>query len=199
MDNKVENVKTKGKTLLNFLIAVVSAVVITGLCHNFWHSKADIHLTFEAQNERNIEYVVYYGEENKDVFSGHRAVKQKIPSGSHRVEVTLPVKHVARLRLDFGKKPGTVFIRDLRLEGNKTLNLDNFAKYKYNKHVDEHEITEAGGLRIISKQNDPYMVITEKFDIAQKDVYDWHKIGIIFGASFVIIFALATLLNRKRK
>jgi len=198
-----EEIKTekssKGKILINFFIAAVLAAIITGSCYNYWHSKADIYVTFEAQNERNVDYAVYYAEGAKDPFSGERKVIQKIPAGSHRVEFVLPVKNVARLRLDFGEKPGTVFVSDLRLEGNKSLKLDNFAKYKYNEHIAEHEVTESGGLRIISKKNDPYMVITGEIDVLQKDVYDQKKIGIIFGASFVILFALAMLLNRKRK
>ena len=198
-----EEIKTekssKTKILINFVIASVLAAVITGACYNYWHSKADIYLTFEAQNERKVDYTVYYAEDAKGNFSRERMIRQKIPAGSHRVEFVFPTKNIARLRIDFGKKPGTVFISDIRLEGNKTLNLNKYDKYKYNKAVDEHEVTEFGGLRVISKKKDPYMVITEKFNIAKKDVYDQNKIGIIFGASFVIIFALAMLLNRKRK
>ena len=191
--------KKKGKVFVSLLISVVLAALIAGSCYNLWHSVADIYVTFEAQNERKVEYAIYYAENAKDGFSGKRMIKKKIPAGSHRVEMVLPVKNVARLRIDFGKKPGTVFVSDLRIEGNKTVNLNDFAKYKFNKHVDEHEITESGGLRIISKQNDPYMVITETFNVKPKDVYDWNKAGIIFGASFVVIFALAMLLKRKKK
>ena len=191
--------KEKGKVFISVLISAVLAALIAGSCYNLWYSVADIYVTFEAQNERKVEYTIYYAENAKDSFSGKRMIKQKIPAGSHRVEMVLPVKNAARLRLDFGKKPGTVFISDLRVEGDKIVNLNNFAKYKFNKHVDEHEITESGGLRVISKQKDPYMVITETFNVKPKDVYDWHKISTIFGASFVVILALAMLLNRKRK
>lgn len=198
-----EEIKTeksnKVKILINFFIAAVLAAVITGACYNYWHSKADIYVTFEAQNERKVDYSVYYGENAKDVFSGKHTVKQKITSGSHRVEMIIPAKSVARLRIDFGNKPGTVFISDLRIEGDKTVKFNNFAKYKYSKHVDEHEVTERGGLRVISKKNDPYMIITDSFNVKQRNVYNKKMMGMIFGASFVIIFALAMLLNRKRK
>lgn len=191
--------KEKGKILVNFFIAAVLAALITGSCYNYWHSKADIYVTFEAQNERKVDYAVYYTEGAKENFNGEKKVVQKIPAGSHRVEFVLPVENVAQLRLDFGSKPGTVFISDLRLEGNKTKKLNNFTKYRYNKHIDEHEITEAGGLRVISKKTDPYMIITEKFNIKKKDVYDRNKIGLIFGASFIVLFILTMLLNRKKK
>ena len=197
MDNEVK--KEKGKVLLNCFIAAVLAAIITGLCYNSWHSKNDISVSFEAQNERKVDYVVYYTESAEDNFSGEKTVKQVVPAGSHRVEFILPTKNVAHLRLDFGSRPGTVFISDLKIEGNKTLNLNDFDEYRYNKHIDEHEVTESGGLRVISKQNDPYMIITEDFDITQKDIYDWHKTGIIFGASFVMILALLMFLKRKRK
>ena len=198
-----EEIKTeksnKVKILINFFIAAVLAAVITGACYNYWHSKADIYLTFEAKNERKVDYTVYYAEDAKGNFSRERMIRQKIPAGSHRVEFVFPTKNIARLRIDFGKKPGTVFISDIRLEGNKTLNLNKYAKYKYNKAVDEHEVTERGGLRVISKKNDPCMIITDSFNVKQKNVYNKKMIGMIFGASFVVIFALAMLINRKRK
>lgn len=197
MNTEVKKDKIKFPVII--LVAAVLATIVTGLCYNFWHYKADIYVTFEAQNERKVNYSIYYAEDAKDNFSSERIVRQMVLAGSHRVDVVLPIDKIARLRLDFGVKPGTLFISDLRLEGDKTLNFNDFNKYKFSKHVEEHELTKSGGVRITSEQNDPYMIVTEKFDVKRKDEYNGQRIGIIWGLSFVIAFALALILKRKTK
>lgn len=194
--NKVETKKTN-KTLVNLLAGVVVALIATAASYNYWHG-TNIRVTFHAESEKDIDYLAFYTADNSHWFNGKEMVKQMVEAGSNDVEIILPAEKVEHFRLDFGQYPGTVTIKDIKIIGDETIEINNFDKYTYYK-VDSHRTNEDGSVTITSNEKSPYMIVNDEFDIYPGDDYDWLRMGLIAGGSFIVAFLLAMLINRKKK
>ena len=78
-------------------------------------------------------------------------------SGLRNYSIVLPVGHITRFRLDYGENPGDVMIKDIRLNGSQTADLNDFSQYDTNQ-MENVTINEDGGLSFTSNQADPYMI-----------------------------------------
>lgn len=194
--NKVETKKTN-KILVNLLAGVIIALIATVASYNYWHY-TNIRVTFNADSEKDIFYQVFYTEDNKGAFKGELSARLKVESGSNFVKIILPTEKVGRLRLDTGSNPGELTLKDIKISGDETVEFKDFGKYRYNK-IDKHTVNDDGSLAIVSDKDDPYIITTEELEIYPGDDYDWLRMGLIAGGSFIVAFLLAMLINRKKK
>ena len=194
--NKVETKKTN-KTLVNLITGIVVALIATVASYNYWHD-TNIRVTFHADNKKELTYQVFYTEDNSGHFNEKQSAKQVVTSGSHNVKIVIPAEKIGRLRLDTGFIPGELTIKDIKVSGDNSVEFTDFDNYKY-LNIKEHTANEDGSLTIVSDHGDPYIVTTEELDIFPGDDYDWLRMGLIAGGSFIVAFLLAMLINRKKK
>ena len=192
----MDNTFKANKIFTNFIISIVIALIATATSYNYWHD-TNIRVTFHADNDKDINYQLFYMDENSKWFNEPQSVKQIVEAGSSSVKIVLPTENVTRVRLDFGQIPNKVTIKNFKISGNKTIEFTDFDKYNYNQ-INSHTTNKDGSLTIISDKKDPYMITTEKLDIHPADDYNWLRMGLIAGGSFIVAFLLAMLINRKR-
>ena len=190
---KTENQKTN-KILMNLICAAVVAIVATAASYNYWHD-TNIRLTFHADSEKEIRYQVFYTDA-----SGHSMATESypVPTGSNCVKILLPTESVKSFRLDPGSNPGKLTLKNIKVSGDEIVELKDFDNYRY-FNIKEHTANEDGSLTVISDHGDPYIVTTEELDIYPGDDYNWLRMGLIAGGSFIVAFLLAMLINRKKK
>lgn len=194
--NKVETKKTN-KTLVNLLAGVVVALIATAASYNYWHD-TNIRVTFHADSEKELQYQVFYTEDNLGRFNEPQSVKQVVPAGSNCVKIVVPAEKIGRFRLDPGSFPNELTIKNLKVSGDNSVEFTDFDNYKY-LNIKEHTANEDGSLTIVSDHGDPYIVTTEELEVYPGDDYDWLRMGLITGGSFIVAFLLAMLINRKKK
>lgn len=192
---KTETKKTN-KTLVNLLAGIVVAVIATASSYNYWHD-TNIRVTFHADSEKDIQYQIFYSTEEYKGYHEDRSVRKNVLAGENYVKMVLPTNDVNQIRFDIGYKPGKVKISELKISGNEVIELSDFDDYKYNK-IDNH-VVDDGSLTIISDKDDPFIITTGGFSVLPGDDYDWHRMGLIAGGSFIVAFLLAMLINRKKK
>ena len=188
--------KNTGKTLLSMLIGFIGAILVTAASYNYWHD-TNIRVTFHADSEKDIQYQVFYTDDYSGNFNGPQSIKQVVPAGSNCVKIVVPTEKIGRFRLDTGEFPGNLTLKNIKVSGDETIEFTNFDNYKY-VNIKEHTVNEDGSLTVVSGHNDPYIVTTEKLDIYPGDDYDWLRMGLIAGGSFIVAFLLAMFLNKKK-
>ena len=83
-------------------------------------------------------------------------VAEEGKTGTHNYSIVLPEKAVYRIRLDFGSAPGTVTIKNIRLEGSQKADLNDIANCEINQ-IDKLTENEDGSITVTSAQEDPYI------------------------------------------
>ncbi len=113
-------------------------------------------LMFTATAEKDFTYEVYYTVEREVWFDADHFVIAEGKAGTDNYSIVLPEKSVYRIRLDFGSYPGTVTVKNVRLEGSQRADLNDFKNYEFIQ-IDKLQENEDGSLTITSEQEDPYM------------------------------------------
>ncbi|MBQ8481523.1 MAG: hypothetical protein IJ532_03210 [Alphaproteobacteria bacterium] len=193
----MEETKKINKNLMNVICGAVVAVIATAASYSYWHD-TNIRVTFHADSEKELNYQVFYTDNERPGFNEKQSVRQIVPAGSHCVKIVVPTEKIGRFRLDPGAKPEKLTIKNLKVSGDETIEFTDFDNYKY-LNIKEHTANEDGSLTIVSDHGDPYIVTTEELDILPGDDYDWLRMWSIFGGSFIVAFLLAMLVNRKKK
>lgn len=196
-DKAKTETKKINKILVSFVAGIVVALIATVASYNYWHD-TNIRMTFQSDSENDILYQVFYQTIENKQYTEKYSVRQTVKAGENDVEILLPTDSVKGIRLDFGTFPGTVKVKGIKIEGNTVVELKDFDKYQYYK-IDSKKIDEDGLLTIVSNQNDPFMYTDRTLEIYPGDDYDWLRMGLIAGGSFIVAFLLAMLINRKKK
>ena len=113
-------------------------------------------LMFTATAEKDFNYEVYYTVEREVWYDAEHVVAEEGKTGTHNYSIVLPEKAVYRIRLDFGSAPGTVTVKNVRLDGSQKADLNDFNNYEF-AQIDKYQKNEDGSLTITSEQGDPYM------------------------------------------
>lgn len=187
--------KKINKFFLNFVCGLIVALIAVGASYSYWHD-VNVRVTFYADSEKDIQYQVFYTEDNSARFNEEQSQRLDVPVGSDFIKIVVPAKKIGRFRLDTGVNPGKLTIKDLKISGDKVVKFNDYSKYKY-INIKEYIADEGNSLTIVSDHPDPYIITSEELDIQPGDDYDLGKMLLIFGGSFVIAFLLAMLLNRK--
>lgn len=113
-------------------------------------------LMFTATAEKDFNYEVYYTVEREVWYDAEHVVAEEGKTGTHNYSIVLPEKAVYRIRLDFGSAPGTVTIKNIRLEGSQKADLNDIANCEINQ-IDKLTENEDGSITVTSAQEDPYI------------------------------------------
>lgn len=116
----------------------------------------NIIVSFTATAENDFTYEVYYTVAREVWFDPEHVVAYDGKSGMHKYSIVIPEESIYRFRLDFGEKPGSVSIKDIRLDGAQQADLSNFENYRMTQ-IDKSQVNDDGSLTIISLQSDPFM------------------------------------------
>jgi hypothetical protein len=121
----------------------------------------NVVVNFTATLEKNFTFQIFYTEEADEGYAENKSVKQAGTLGTRTYSIVLPVGHISGFRLDYGENPGQVSIRDIKLVGSQTADLNNFSEYDTNQ-MENININEDGSLSFTSEGYDPYMMYKTK-------------------------------------
>ena len=80
-----------------------------------------------------MEYKIYYTTENKASFDEKNVVLHKGQKGENKYSISLPVKKIARFRIQLEPRAGNVTIKDIYLTGSQQANLNEFEQYEFSQ------------------------------------------------------------------
>ncbi|MBP5343788.1 MAG: hypothetical protein J6Y85_01765 [Alphaproteobacteria bacterium] len=167
-------------------------LILTTVCVGIalWISMAlftSYNISFSADiiTKKNVEIQVFYTENDIEHFNENQSIKKNIKSGLNHLKMTLPIQHVSKFRFDFGTNPGEVILSNPTILGSKDKVL-NLKKLKFNQ-IGTYEIS-ANAIKLISNQNDPFIVFDQILDINPKGNIDW-CIFLILLCTYWFIFS----------
>ncbi|MBP5698165.1 MAG: hypothetical protein J6W96_01385 [Alphaproteobacteria bacterium] len=116
-------------------------------------------ISFITTTEKNFNYKVYYTEDNESEFDEEHSVTYPGQAGMNKYSIILPVKKIARFRLNFSDKAGKVTIRDIYMAGSQKADLSDFTKYEFYQ-VENVSLNADNSLSFVSNTTDPALLYT---------------------------------------
>lgn len=181
------------------VVSLILATIATFALMNQWYAK-NIRVTFNAESTKDFNYQIFYTDTQDGKFNGNQSVKKLVSAGLNQVKIVLPTEKIVQFRIDFGSFPGTVYISDLKVVGDKEINIlgDKEENYWFSRDMEEHQFTDDKALRITSNKGDPYIVYKEKLDVVPGVDINYHNLILIVLGTFFIAFILGLLLIKKK-
>ncbi|MBR2274086.1 MAG: hypothetical protein IJ864_04610 [Alphaproteobacteria bacterium] len=118
---------------------------------------ASVVLGFIAKNEKDFNYKIYYTENSADEFDENHVVIYQGRAGLNKYSIILPVKKIARLRINFADAAGAMEMKDIYLSGTQKVDLSDFTEYEY-QQLSDVALTPDNGISFTAETNDPAMV-----------------------------------------
>ena len=184
--------KISRKHYIQCALTVLMTGIILWLSAFLWSSKS-VTASFVSQSEHDMEYKVYYAQNYKDSFSKKRTVTKKVEAGDQKIIFDIPVKNLAKFRLEINKNPGKFVLSDITVKGSKTTELEG-KKFKQNQ-IDKYEVKN-GEIIIVSKQKKPYIEYKENLNLNAGLRIDWCNLIIISVMVFLFAYKFVQYLSK---
>jgi hypothetical protein len=184
------------KLLLRTIVAVLLAVGVLAETTSTWTTNG-ILVSFNQDTDSDIKYQVFYTLDEQEKFNEQHSVWFQAEDMNSGIKIRIPETHIAGFRLDMGVEPGKVTISNLKLTGDKEVNIQDFDNFVYSSSVQEKEI-DGDSITIVSNLKDPFMAYNEELDINETTFVDWLKACLIGFGAFIVAFLLLGLLFRKK-
>ncbi|MBR1601149.1 MAG: hypothetical protein IJ677_06170, partial [Alphaproteobacteria bacterium] len=183
--------KILSKPYIRCITAILLTVSMLWLSSSLWFDRC-VTIAFTSDSVKNIEYQVFYTEEQNKSFSANNSVRKNIKSGNQRVEIVLPITKIVRFRLDFGHYPQNVTISELKLRGNTSVRpeLENFS---FN-HIKKHKIS-ANRLTVEANTDDPFIIYKKSLNLKAQTKVDWCLFIILTVFPFLVFYKLLHYLS----
>ena len=172
-------------------LAVLLTCIVLYFTSVLWLNK-NIVVSFNANAEKDIQYQVFYTEDNGQNFDEKQSVKKKVKTGKQRIAIVLPIQKILNFRLDIGSVPGEVIISDLQAMGSRTLRLD-YSEFNQ-RNIDKYEVKN-NKLYVTSYQEDPYLPYRIKLNLPAGYHLDWFRLIIISILAFLLMYKFVQYLS----
>ena len=174
------------KRVLVLVLFVLAAVA----CRRIWMPNG-ILLSADATAETPFRAEIFWRETAEEPFAPGQSVSVPVDSPSLRTGVFLPADRLAGIRIDFGCRPGTVSLSNIRLAGTVLENLPADA-FSFSPDVESHSVSGGGTLRIFSQRDDPYAVCGRTFGVRGcfQPAVLWNQSPLVL-CLFVLLFLAA--------
>ena len=166
-----------------FIVAVILCVMFLKMSSPFYTAKGGVEFSFDCEQNRNIEYQIFYTEVENEKFTETKSVKQIVPAGKHYVRMLIPANTIKNFRFDIGIKPGTVILSNMKIRGNATKSLSP-KDFRF-VQIDNF-LTTQDSIIITSNKDDPLLVYTQTLNVEGAMQKDWCIFTIL--AIFYVFF-----------
>jgi len=89
----------------------------------------NVNLIFETTTEKDFEYQIYYTQSMDENFTEESSVKVKNIAGTNTYKASLPVKSIARIRINFRVDTDNILVKSIKLTGTQEADLSDVSKY----------------------------------------------------------------------
>ena len=177
----------KSKSLIIGTIGLLAAMA-AGVVFFVAPPRVEVRCRIEASRPFSMEF--YFVQDEAAAFRERIAVN--IPKGASDVAATIPVKHLRKLRVDFGSAPGVVKIGRLHVCGQPDVLLD-WNDFKPKKDIQRYDVQPDGTLVLASRRNDPYVVYDKPLDVGTRR-FCGRRFYALFAFALLMLVALFVLL-----
>lgn len=160
-------------------------VGLLALSANLW-SGMRFFVSFQTNLQKDTLYQVFYTQNADDAFNEKMSVKKLVKAGQHEVEIDLPIRQLAKFRLDFGVSPGKVEISDLKIDGRSVVLFDDFSKFSF-RNITKPKM-EKNKLSFECTHRNPYIVYKDKLALKGGRSVDFYALVILAMLYFLILY-----------
>lgn len=145
-----------------------------------------IKATVETEHETDgLQF--YYTTDSSDFFNPINSIETGKINGKKNIKLKLYADRICKFRLDFGSAPGLVRVSNLRIIGDKTININDFTNVE-KLDIDKFE-RKGDEFSIYSDKLDPRFLFKYPINVNAKDM---SETDIVYSA---ICFFLASFLS----
>ena len=175
------------KRFFQVLLTLLFTSGVLFFASSYYLSK-EIYVSFNAKAAKDITYQVFYTTGKNEHFQGGKSVSQTVKAGQNHVQITLPVSHLYRFRLDFDRFPEHIEISDLKVKGKQTQSL-NFSNIKPNE-LDSFEVND-NKLTLYSNKSDPYIIFMNPLNTDAASAVNYCFAFIVGLLSFLFFYKIS--------
>ncbi len=117
----------------------------------------NVTLNFETVTERAMEYKIYYTTKNNAPFDENNVILYKGQTGDNKYSIPLPVKQIARFRIELEPRAGNVTFKNINLTGTQQADLNKVEQYEFYQ-VENIKINEDNSISFLSRSRAPALV-----------------------------------------
>ena len=117
----------------------------------------NVILNFETSTDRAMEYKVYYTTESKDSFDEDKVISYKGQTGTNKYSIPLPVKQIARFRIQLEPQAGNVTFKNINLTGTQQADLNRVEQYEFYQ-IENIKVNEDKSISFLSRSGAPSLV-----------------------------------------
>lgn len=174
--------------LLAGLIASFSAKKLSEKVGSYYQKEISVSAKIKA--ETPINFTFFYTATPEEPYGPHHMTDVPLTAGDNEFTITLPIKSLEKMRIDFGIKPGVVEVESLTIHGNEDIEIkgDDFNASLANE-LEEFKVIN-GKLHIKSTSDDPWLAFNRDFKLGGPTVININLV--IFITLFLTLLAFLT-------
>ena len=161
----------KNKLFVSVLLSTICLLCSFGLC-----TQSNMVLSFKIATNKAFEAQVFFQNTQNSKFSEHHSVKQNVRAGTQNVSIKIPAKHIYKIRLDFGNKPGAITVDNIIIHAKTSVVLDPTQFQPRN--IESYSVTN-NQIIINSNSHDPYIIYKPTLNIENGVFIDWCMLFIL--------------------
>lgn len=121
------------------------------------YSKVPLTVSIDWELSRPFSLQIFYTTEQNENFNPQHSVRQDVTPKDTHVEVVIPENKIYKFRIDFGRNPEKVVLKNVEIFADQYINFNDWRNYAY-KNIEKSKINKDDNtLTIYSKHKDPYM------------------------------------------
>lgn len=178
-------VYTVSMLMLAGLLASISAKFLSEKVGSYYQKEISVSAKIKAESPNNFTF--FYTAAPGEQYGPHHVTDVPLAAGENEFTVSLPIKNLEKLRIDFGIKPGVVEVESLIIHGKEDLEIkgDEFNSSIVNE-LEEFKVVD-GKLRIKSTTDDPWLAFNRDFKLSGPTIVSVNFI--IFITLFLTLLA----------
>ncbi len=183
-----KNVYTVSMFMLAGVLASLSAKILSEKVGSYYQKEISVSAKIKAENPNNFTF--FYTASPEEPYGPQHVTDVPLTAGENEFTVTLPIKHLEKLRIDFGIKPGVVEVESLTIHGKEDIEIkgDEFNSSVVNE-LEEFKVIN-GKLHIKSTTDDPWLAFNRDFRLGGPTIVSINFV--IFITLFLTILAFLT-------
>ena len=121
------------------------------------YPKAPLTVVIDWELTKPFELQIYYTIEQSERFSYIHSIKKQITPADTHVEIVIPEDKIYKFRIDFGRNPEQVLLKNVEIIADQYINFNDWYSYAY-MNIEKNKVHKKDNtLTVYSTHDDPYM------------------------------------------
>lgn len=174
------------KLLLYLSLSIIISLAFIYFCRCYYLNGRGIKVTFSIkyQNHQNNHWQIFYIADSEET---KKPVQPSFVNTQEEVhcKVKIPCHVLHKIRFDFGRAPGNVMLKNVKIQGQREIALQDMKLVRFNQM--EKLKTTSSDLSFRSAGKEPWILFALNDPLVERQKFDGWMFGIV-SASILIIF-----------